>query len=106
MKRPLERFDDYLREKLKDPKYRRGYEKQRLAVFVGYDLYQLRKRLGLTQAEMARRMGTHQQAVARLEKGDDAGFTLKTLQRIAEATKTELVIEFRPRREKRGKLGA
>jgi hypothetical protein len=29
------------------------------------------------------------------ERGDYEGFTLKTLERIAEATKTELVIDFR-----------
>ncbi|MHC4607963.1 MAG: helix-turn-helix transcriptional regulator, partial [Planctomycetota bacterium] len=66
----------------------------------GYRIHQLRKKLGLTQAELARKMRTKQQAIARLERGDYEGFTLRTLQRIAEATKTELVIDFRKRKRK------
>ncbi len=88
-------FEDWLEEKLKDPKFRNGYDEARMAVFLGYKIFQLREKLGLTQADLARRMGTKQQAIARLERGDYEGFTLKTLERIAKATKTELVIDFR-----------
>ena len=88
-------FRDWLKEKLQDPGFRRYYREAKLAVVLGYKIYQLRDKLGLTQAELARRMGTKQQAIARLERGDYEGFTLKTLERIAEATKTELVIDFR-----------
>jgi DNA-binding XRE family transcriptional regulator len=90
-------FDDWLREKLKDPKFRRGFRQARLGVRLGYKILRLRGKLGLTQAELARRMGTRQQAVARLERGDYHGFTLKTLERIAEATRSELLIDFRKR---------
>ncbi|MBI2932614.1 MAG: helix-turn-helix transcriptional regulator [Planctomycetes bacterium] len=95
MKQGMRYFDEWLRRKLRDPKFRRGYPEARLAVRLGYRIHQLRKRLGLTQAQLAARMGTKQQAIARLERGDYEGFTLKTLERIAEATKTELVIDFR-----------
>jgi DNA-binding XRE family transcriptional regulator len=88
-------FGDWLKEKLRDPKFRKEYREARMAVFLGYKIHELREKLGLTQAELARRMGTKQQAIARLERGDYEGFTLKTLERIAEATKTELVIDFR-----------
>ncbi len=88
-------LEDWLKEKLKDPQFRKGYQEARMAVFLGYKIHGLREKLGLTQAELARRMGTKQQAIARLERGDYEGFTLKTLERIAEATKTELVIDFR-----------
>ena len=95
MKQKMAYFDDWLKEKLKDAKFRRGYQEARLGVRVGYKIHRLRKKLGFTQAQLAERMGTKQQAIARLERGDYEGFTLKTLERIAEATKTELVIEFR-----------
>jgi len=88
-------FDDWLKEKLRKPSFRKDYEEARIAIRLGYKIYQLREKLGLTQAELARRMGTKQQAIARLERGDYGGFTLKTLERIAAATKTELVIDFR-----------
>jgi DNA-binding XRE family transcriptional regulator len=88
-------FGDWLKEKLRDPQFRKGYHEARMAVVLGYKIHELREKLGLTQAELAKRMGTKQQAIARLERGDYEGFTLKTLEKIAEATKTELVIDFR-----------
>lgn len=94
-KMKMRRFADWLGEKLLDSKFRKGYPEARMAVFLGYKIHELRGKLGLTQAQLARRMGTHQQAIARLERGDYEGFTLKTLARIAKATQTELVIDFR-----------
>ena len=92
----LDYFDDWLKRKLRNPKFHEGYEEARLAIRLGYQIYQLRTKQGLTQARLARTMGTKQQAIARLEKGDYEGFTLKTLLKIAEATKTHLVVDFRP----------
>lgn len=39
-------------------------------------------------------MGTSQQAISRIESGNYEGFTLKTLEKIAEATGTQVRIEF------------
>jgi transcriptional regulator with XRE-family HTH domain len=39
-------------------------------------------------------MGTSQQAVARLESGEYEGFTLKTLEKVAEALGADLVIDL------------
>lgn len=94
-KQRMRYFDDWLKEKLRDRRFRKGYEHARLAVRLGYKIHQLRRKLGLTQGQLAERMATKQQAIARLERGDYEGFTLKTLERIAKATKTELVIDFR-----------
>jgi len=43
---------------------------------------------------MAKFMGTSQRAVSRIESGEYEGFTLKTLEKIAEATVTKVKIEF------------
>jgi predicted transcriptional regulator len=48
------------------------------------DLISLRQDLGLSQTEVAARMGTSQSAVARLESGD-ADIRLSTLERYAAA---------------------
>ncbi len=56
-----------------------------------------RVRLGLTQTEVAARMGTSQSAVARLEAGD-ADIRLSTLERYATALGMELRFDL-----KRGK---
>jgi predicted XRE-type DNA-binding protein len=50
---------------------------------------------GLTQAELARRIGTKQPNIARLLQQDYQGYSVATLQKIAEATGKQLVIEFR-----------
>jgi len=50
-----------------------------------------RKRAGLTQADIARRLGTTQSAVARWEKGA-ASPRFKTLERVARACGLELAV--------------
>jgi ribosome-binding protein aMBF1 (putative translation factor) len=89
------RFDDWLRKKMKSPGFRKHFRQARLAVEVAHQIVQLREKLGISQAELARRMGTQQQTISRLERGDYEGFTLRTLLKIAEATKTRLVVSFR-----------
>ena len=54
----------------------------------------LREKRGLSQQQLAKRMGTSQQAISRIESGEYQGFTLKTLEKIAEATGTRVKIEF------------
>ena len=51
----------------------------------------------MSQRELARRMGTSQQAVARLERGDYNGCTVRTLERVADALGAELVVDLRRR---------
>ncbi len=53
------------------------------------DLVQVRQRLGLSQTEVAARMGTSQSAVARLESGD-GDVRLSSLQRYADALGRDL----------------
>jgi transcriptional regulator with XRE-family HTH domain len=55
---------------------------------------ELRDQKGLSQQELAKLMGTSQQAISRIESGEYEGFTLKTLEKIAEATGMRLRIEF------------
>src|SRR5438477_13213079 len=97
MKRKLKlgKFEDWLKKELKDPRFRKGYDREKRALFLSYRILSLREKLGLSQSEMARRMGTSQQAVARLESGEYEGFTLKTLEKVAEALGAELVVDLR-----------
>ncbi len=53
--------------------------------------YKLRTEAGLTQAELAERMGTTQSAIARLEGGGTRP-TLETLEKLASAVGQELVV--------------
>lgn len=96
MKQKALYLDEWLSQKLKKPGFRKHFQQARLAVEVAHQMVLLREKLGITQAELARRMGTKQQTVSRLESGDYEGFTLKTLLKIAEATKTQVVVKFTP----------
>jgi ribosome-binding protein aMBF1 (putative translation factor) len=65
-------FDEWLQKKLKNPEFRKHFRHARLAVEVAHQIVPLREKLGLSQEELARRMGTKQQTISRLERGDYA----------------------------------
>ncbi len=87
-------FKGRLREELKDPGFRRQYEEERQALQLAIKIAALREQKGLSQQDLAKRMGTSQQAISRIESGQYEGFTLKTLERIAEATGMKVKIDF------------
>jgi len=95
MKKEMVRtFRNRLREDLKDPEFKAHYLEERQALKLAMKIAKLREKKGLSQQQMAKLMGTSQQAVSRIESGEYEGFTLKTLEKIAEATGTKVKIEF------------
>jgi DNA-binding XRE family transcriptional regulator len=93
-KQKVRSFQSRLREDLKDAEFRTHYEEEQRVLRLAMKIARLREKKGLTQAEFAKLMGTSQQAVSRIESGEYEGFTLKTLEKIAEATGTRLKIDF------------
>ena len=93
-KNKVRTFKSRLREDLKDPEFKAYYKEERHALQLAMTIAKLREKKGLTQGKMAKLMGTSQQAISRIESGEYDGFTLKTLERIAEATGTQLKIDF------------
>ncbi|MCI0529690.1 MAG: helix-turn-helix transcriptional regulator [Nitrospira sp.] len=89
-------FQERLREDLKDPEFRKHFEEERQALALALKIARLREKKGLSQKELAKLMGTTQQAISRIESGEYEGFSLKTLEKVAEATGTRLKIEFVP----------
>jgi predicted transcriptional regulator len=69
---------------LRDPEFRGSYEAQKPEFKLAKQLILARRRAGLSQAEVAKRMGTTQSAVARLESGAGSP-ALRSLRRYAEA---------------------
>ena len=68
---------------------------------IAQELYALRQQKGLTQAELARLVGTSQSTIARVEKGTGHPPTLSTLVKVGLALGQELHLEYTPR--KRGR---
>ena len=71
--------------------YDRAYAAASLAGQVAEFVYTLRTRASLTQTELARRMGTTQSSIARIESGGSLP-TLTMLARLAHATGSTLRI--------------
>jgi transcriptional regulator with XRE-family HTH domain len=80
---------------MKEPKYRKAYDALEDEFAVAKAVIAARNRAGLTQAELARKMGTTQPVVARMEGGRISP-SLRTLQRLAQATGSRLMIRFEP----------
>jgi ribosome-binding protein aMBF1 (putative translation factor) len=72
-----------------------AYVAAALAIRVGEQIRSARDAAGLSQRDLAERMGTSQAAIARLEAGG-VGATLTTLQRAAAALDLRITIELRP----------
>ena len=87
-------FQSRLREDIKDPEFRAHYEEEKQALMLAIKITELREKKGLSQQQLAKLMGTSQQAISRIESGKYEGFTLKTLEKIAESTGMRVKIEF------------
>lgn len=78
---------------LEDPDTRQEYEAQAPEFALARELIAARTRAGLSQAEVAARMGTSQSTVARLESGRNPP-SLRTLDRYASATGSRAVVKL------------
>lgn len=79
---------------LADPKVREAYAALDEKFNLARELIAARVRAGLTQVELAQRMGTTQSAIARLESGARLP-SVKTLLRFAKATRSRPVLKLR-----------
>jgi predicted transcriptional regulator len=86
-------FDELAEEWLKDPAVKAEYDRLAPEFEIASELIRARARAGLSQAELAERMGTSQSAIARLESGRTLP-SAKTLLRFAEATKSKVELRL------------
>ena len=77
-------FDNYLEEQLKDPYFAARFKEAGEAWDVAMQLAALRKEFGLSQKELAKRVGTSQQQISRLESPEYEGHSLSMIRRVAE----------------------
>jgi len=82
-----------------DAELRELIQQETVNVHVARLIYDARTQAGLTQEELAERIGSKQPVVARLEDADYEGHSLTMLQRIAEALNLILDIRFVPREQ-------
>lgn len=90
-------FDLYLEKQLKDPDFKERFRKAGEAWDVAIQIASLRKRSRLSQKELARRLGTSQQQISRLESPSYEGHSLSMLRRVAEVLGASVHVEIRQR---------
>ena len=71
-------------------------EEERAYAEVARKVYDLRKRAGLTQRQLAELVGTTPSVISRLEDADYEGHSLSMLRRIAAALNKRVEIRFVP----------
>ena len=91
-------FDLYLEEHLKDKGFAERLKKAGEAWNVAIRLASLREKTGLSQKVLAKKVGTSQQQISRLESPSYEGHSLSMLRRVAEALGAVFRVEIEPKR--------
>ncbi len=86
-------FEEFKARMLADPEVKREYDALEAEFAIAAELIRARLRAGLSQAELAERMGTSQSAIARLESGRTLP-SAKTLIRFAAATGSKVELRL------------
>jgi transcriptional regulator with XRE-family HTH domain len=83
-----------LREKLSDPAYREAFVSSRIAQTVATQIKVMRQARDLSQKDLARELGTSQNAIYRLENPKYGRPNISTLKKVAEFFKVGLIVRF------------
>lgn len=86
--------DEYLEKRPVDPARVEAHKQRMLAEVRAYRLRELRENAGLTQAEVAARIGVGQRQVSKIEHGDLENAKISTIRSYLEAVGGGLAIEY------------
>lgn len=89
-------FDRYLEEQLQDQDFAERFKAAGEAWHVSLQLARLREHAGLSQKELAARLGTTQQQISRLESPAYEGHSLSMLRRVAAALHARVSVVLEP----------
>ena len=103
MKRRTNRtnFDRYLEKELKDPEFAARFKEAGEAWDVAVQLAALRKESGLSQRELAKRVGTSQQQISRLESPSYEGHSLSMIRRVVEVLGATVRVQIQRKKQPR-----
>jgi ribosome-binding protein aMBF1 (putative translation factor) len=87
---------EHIREKMKNPDFKKTWQELDPEFALLETLIRAREEAGITQEELAKRIGTKQPALSRLEKGGFKKANIETLRKIAHALDRRLVVKFEP----------
>lgn len=91
-------FKKHLDESMKDPKFKKAWHDLDSEFELIESLLKAREKAGLTQEELAEKIGTKQPALSRLERGGFKKASVETLRKIADVLDARLVIKLQPKK--------
>ena len=94
-------FKETKKKWLRDPLVKREYESLKEEFQIAEEIIKARTRAHITQAELAKKIGTKVSAISRLESPGYGRTSVATLKKIARALNCELQIKLVPKREKK-----
>lgn len=95
----MKTLKDIKPELLANPATQAAYESQAAKFEMARELFAARSSAGLTQSDIAQRMGTASSVIARLEGGKRIP-SMRTVQRYGQAVKTRAVVRLGPQAER------
>ena len=87
-------FDRAKFERFRSKDYRISYMASRVRTSIAWQIRQLRESNGMSQSELAKRTGTRQSAVSRLENTEYGRARIQTLLDVATALDVALIVKF------------
>jgi len=88
-------FKIHLKKSLKNPEYKKEFDALEKEFKLASDLIRLRIKANLTQKQLAKKVGTSQPAIARIESGSYTNFTMSFLKRLGKVLKVEPILSFK-----------
>jgi DNA-binding XRE family transcriptional regulator len=86
-------YEAYWAKQMADPEFRRVYTEEAKKKELWLQLVEARQATGMTQQEVAERMGVSQAQIARIEKSGYDAYTLRTLRRYLDALGDQFTLE-------------
>jgi ribosome-binding protein aMBF1 (putative translation factor) len=91
-------YEEERDRRMADPEYRAIYDEEGAKKELWLQLVEARQALGLSQRELAKRLGVSQPQIARIEKRGYDAYTLNSLRRYVEALGNGFSLEVKVRR--------
>jgi ribosome-binding protein aMBF1 (putative translation factor) len=89
---------DYIADQMKNPEFKKAWDDLDPEFQVLKAMIKAREKSGISQAELAKRLGTKQSVVSRLERGAFSKASLETIKKVADALDMRLELRLHPKK--------
>ena len=89
---------EYIAEQMKHPEFKKAWHDLDTEFELLESMIKAREKAGFTQEQLAKKIGTKQPVLSRLERGGFKKASVETLKKIADALNVKLVIKMQPKR--------